>query len=100
MSNDGGRKRHVDYKLRADLVMLGLIEERDLNTAAEKRAIGAEIGEAWKLAAPLVKLRDAEALNRLINKIQSKQRELPMKAYWLTKAAEEYLIKGKVTVVR
>jgi len=97
MSNNGGRERHIDYKVKGDLVALGLIEEREMNTPAEKKAIETEIRDSWKLAGPLVKAKNADSLDRLMDKIRSKQRDLTTKAYWLTKAAEEYLVKGNLT---
>jgi hypothetical protein len=100
MSNGGGRERHIDYRVKGDLVALGLIEERDMYTALEKIVIEAEIREGWKQARLLTKARDTEGLDRIVDKIRGKQRDLTTKAYWLTKAAEEYLVKGKVTIVR
>ncbi|MGD0497563.1 MAG: hypothetical protein ABSC23_03905 [Bryobacteraceae bacterium] len=100
MSNNGGRDRHLDYKLKAEFLALGLVEERDLNTPAEKRAIEAEIRACWKQVPALVKARDADGLDRLSDKIRGKLRDLSTRGFWLTKAATEYLVKGKVTITR
>lgn len=100
MSNNGGRDRNVDYHVRYDLVALGLIEERAQFTTEEKRAIARDVSELWKKLPALVKARQLDEVDRTVDHIRGRKRDLEAKAFWLTDAANEYLTKGKVTIVR
>ncbi len=103
MQNSGGRSRnsgYMNYTVRQDLQALGLIEERLLHTASEKKAIEGEISALWKAMPAHVKTKDASLVERQAGVIYAKLRSLDSKAWWLTKAAEEYLVKGKVMISR
>lgn len=100
LANAGGRGSVESFNARQDLLALGLIEHRLWCTAGDRSRIGAELRELWKTAAHCVKEKNAPELNRVSYAIQGKERELRSMAYWLTPAANEYLTKGKVTVVR
>lgn len=100
LSNAGGRKRNLEWRVRFDLIHLGLIEERDQYTVAEKDAIKQDIAAMWKNAREISKTRDSNKLYEKAMAIRGKERELSMKAVWLTDAAKEYLIKGRVVITR
>jgi len=100
MSNKGGRDRNIDWRVRHDLTALGLIEERDQFTPVEKVKIRQEIDALWKQAAGQVKAKDVELLKRTADSIREKRGDLERKAFWLTAAANEYLVKGRVLITR
>lgn len=99
MANNGGKSRAVDYNVRHDLIALGLIEEGELHPTREAKAgIAREIAALWLRVRKTVAAKRADDLYPIIRDIREKEDEVKAKAYWLTKAASEYLTKGKVTV--
>ncbi len=100
MSTEGGMARHVDWNVRADLLALGLIEERDCYTEKQKSEIRVQIAGMWKQASVFLKAKDASGLDRIAGEIRSKESEIAWKGFWLTDAANEYLVKGTVTITR
>lgn len=100
LSNAGGRKHNLEWRVRFDLIHLGLVEERDQYTDQEKSKINQEITSMWKGLREIIKERNADQLYDKAAAIRGKERELTLKALWLTDAAKEYLIKGRVVITR
>jgi hypothetical protein len=99
MSNDGGHG-NPHWKARLDLRQLGLIEERPRFAGAERIAKEKKIADLWKHLPALVKARNQRGLERVSQELHSHYYELERTTYWLTKAAEEYLVKGRVVITR
>lgn len=100
MSNDGGRftGHHLEWSIREELRQFHLIEERPRYTAKDLAEHKKQTAELWRKLAAAVKARDVRTVRRAADNLSSQVYDLESKAWWLTKTAEEYLLKGKVTV--
>ncbi len=102
MQTKGGRYdgHHMDWTTRATLQNLMLIEERPRFSPAEiKRATTQSIAR-WHQLARLVKAKNLAGLDQKIHELRDLARRADQKAWWLTKQADEYLLRGSVVIKR
>jgi hypothetical protein len=99
MSNDGGRYTGytMDWSIREELRQFHLIEERPRYTKQDLVERHRKTAEQWRKLARAVKARNVREAHRAADELVSGVYDSESKAWWLTKAAEEYLLKGKVT---
>lgn len=98
ISNAGGLLERVEHDVSVFLSHLQLIEKRSRYSPAEKAARlqkrKADLGEC----AALARLGDIKALGRKVQDLDSHAYHDDDKAWFLTLAAQEYLIRGTVTI--
>jgi hypothetical protein len=98
-SNAGGKMQsRCDYDVRVTLTHLRLIEERDGLTPKEKAEALVRIAGLWGDLVKAARARDSREAESKLSKLRDQERLLGEKAYWLTKAADEYLAKGRVVI--
>lgn len=102
MANNGGRStyRNLDYSIAVRLKILGLIEERQYHTREETARMYVEESELWGRIDKASELRNAEEVRGLAELIQNLRQDIVSKGYWLTPAANEFLVNGTVTITK
>jgi hypothetical protein len=98
MANAGGVKPRLEHDAQTVLQHLGLIEKRSRFTPTEKAKRAEKIKADWKECRGFTLAKDLRALERKIDQMQSDQRESEDTAWFLTAAAQEYLLQGTVTI--
>lgn len=99
MANEGGSKSRIDHDAATVLRHLGLIEQRSRFTPAEKKARAQKRKAMFRDCIALARAEDAKGLHRKADAIDSDAYHDSETAYFLTPAAQEYLIQGKVTIL-
>ena len=98
MANSGRSKPRLDYAVQTVLLHLGLVEKRSRFTAEEKAKRAQAVKADWKLCRGLVLVKDLSGLDRQVDKMRAYLRDSEDTAFFLTPAAQEYLIQGTVTI--
>jgi hypothetical protein len=98
MANNGGMKERLDYNVQTVLLHLGLIEGRPRLTPAQQAKRQQGMKTQWKEIAGLVRDHNLKALRRKVETMESEAWHAEQKAWFLTPAAQEYLLNGSVTI--
>ena len=97
-SNNGGVCKRFEGNARHNLQFLGLIEERSKWDAAAKKDQQTKLDLNWKAALQGVRARDRHAVDKAMSEISSIDYHKDDTAWFLTPAAQEYLLNGRVIV--
>jgi hypothetical protein len=98
IANEGGSKSRIDHDTATVLKHLELIEHRSRYSPAEKKARVQKRKAMFKEAIELARAGNAKGLNRKADEIESAAYHDDETAYFLTPAAQEYLLQGTVTI--
>jgi hypothetical protein len=98
MANNGGSKDRIDSDTATVLTHLGLVTKRDRFTAQQKTARLKQRKSMFQECAVLARAWDYDKLRRKVEAIGSDKYHDNETAYFLTPAAQEYLLHGTVTI--
>lgn len=101
-SNAGGMVDRMDLDVSILLQHLGLVEKRPRFSAIELKARTTKRKDKLRECAPLLRsgsTADIKKLRRIVDDLDSETWHDNDTAYFLTPAAKEYLVTGKVTVI-
>lgn len=97
-ASNGGRLKSGDWGVKTTLGHLRLIEKRIAGSPAERAALEKKIADAWKAIPALVKAKKLSEVESALHSIRNAKYSLQQEAWYLTKAADEYLTKGRVVI--
>jgi radical SAM superfamily enzyme YgiQ (UPF0313 family) len=98
IANAGGSTARIDRNEAVFLTHARLIEKRSRFTPNEKEARIAKRKGAFKQIATAARNADLKAIERLMRDLSSDEYHDNDTAYFLTPAAQEYLLHGTVTI--